>query len=62
MTLKDAGSIILALDFIGALWLTGVLWIDLRKQTSDAGRVGGVVVLIAAAYALFAIGRALLGV
>jgi hypothetical protein len=62
VTLKDAGGIILFLDFIGALWLTGLLWIDLRQQTSDIGRVGGVVMLIAAAYALFAIGRALLGV
>jgi hypothetical protein len=59
MSLEDFGQVILALDFLGVLWLAGVTWIDLRHQSSDAGRVGGVVVLAALVYALFLIGRAL---
>jgi hypothetical protein len=34
----------------------------LREQTSDLGRVGGVVVLAALAFVLYLVGRAFLGI
>lgn len=61
MTADALGRILLAVDTIGLLWLIGLAWIDLRTQTSDTGRVGGVVALAALAFVLYYVGRALLG-
>ena len=62
MTMHDAGRIVLFLDGLAACVFLVLAWMDLREQTTDIGRVGGVVTLAALAFVLYFIGRAFLGI
>ena len=62
MTADSVGQILLALDLIGLTWLIGLAWLDLREQSSDVGRVGGVVALAALVFVMYYVARALLGI
>ena len=60
MTPEFAGKIILTIDAVAIIGLIVFAWLDLRRQTTDAGKVGGVIVLAALCYVLTYVGRALL--
>jgi|SoimicmetaTmtLPC_FD_contig_61_548007_length_869_multi_2_in_0_out_0_2 hypothetical protein len=60
MTLDLAERIILLLDTLAAAGFMVFAWRELREQTSDIGRVGGVVALAALAFVFYFAGRALL--
>ena len=62
MTLGGAGRIILFLDVLAAAAFMVVAWVDLRDQTTDLGRIGGVMVLAALAFVLYVFARAFLGI
>jgi hypothetical protein len=62
MTLDWAERIILLLDALAAAAFLIFAWRELQEQTSDIGRVGGVVALAALAFVLYFAGRAFLGV
>ncbi|MCL6683465.1 hypothetical protein [Sphingomonas alba] len=62
MTLDLAERIILFLDTAAAAAFIIVAWRDLQRQTTDIGRVGGVVVLAALAFVFYFAGRAFLRV
>ena len=62
MTLHDAGRLILFLDALAAAAFVVIAWVDLRDQSNDIGRVGGVVVLAALVLVLYLVGRAFLGI
>ena len=61
MTLDTVGRIALFIDMIAVGGLIAFAWLDLRRQTSDLGRVGGVTALIALCFVFYFIGRAFLG-
>ena len=60
MTLDLAERIILLLDTLAAAGFMVFAWRVLREQSSDIGRVGGVVALAALAFVFYFAGRALL--
>jgi hypothetical protein len=60
MTIEDLGRAVLFIDCLAACAMLCVAWVDLRDQTSDMGRVGGVVALAALAFVLYFTGRAFL--
>ena len=62
MTAHDVGRIVLFIDALAACAFLVLAWVDLREQTTDIGRVGGVVVLAALAFVLYLVGRAFLGI
>ena len=62
MTAHEAGRIVLFLDVLAASAFLVIAWVDLRDQTTDIGRVGGVVVLAALSFVLYLVGRAFLGI
>jgi uncharacterized membrane protein YebE (DUF533 family) len=61
MTLDTFERIILLLDTLAAAAFLVLAWRDLREQTTDVGRVGGVVALAALAFVFYFAGRAFLG-
>jgi hypothetical protein len=61
MTLDALQRIILFLDAAAAAAFLIAVWRDLREQTTDIGRVGGVVALAALAFVFYFAGRAFLG-
>lgn len=61
MTLETVGRVALFIDVIAVGGLLVFAWLDLRRQTTDAGKVGGVTALIALAFVFYFAGRALLG-
>ena len=62
MTLDLAERIIPLLDALAAMAFLVFAWREFQDQTTDIGRVGGVVVLAALAFVLYFAGRAFLGV
>jgi hypothetical protein len=62
VTAHDVGRIVLFIDALAACAFLVLAWVDLREQTTDIGRVGGVVVLAALAFVLYLVGRAFLGI
>jgi hypothetical protein len=62
MSFELAERMILFIDAIGVIGLLTYAWIDLQRQTSDLGRVGGVVAIAALCFVFYFIGRAFLGV
>ena len=60
MTLENIGRAVLLIDVVGICALLILAWQDLREQTSDFGRVGGVVAIAALSFVLYLVGRALL--
>ena len=62
MNLDQLGKLALFIDLIAVGGLLVVGWLDLRRQTSDIGRVGGVVTLAALGFVFYFVGRALLGI
>ena len=58
LTFAGWTQLVLVLDAIGVGWLLVLAWQDLRQQSSDFGRVGGVLALAALSYALILVGRA----
>ena len=62
MALETVGRIALVIDILAIGGLLVFAWIDLRRQTTDSGRVGGVTVLIALSFVFYFVVRALLGV
>jgi hypothetical protein len=62
MNLDQFGQALLLVDLVAVGGFAVYALLDLRRQTSDAGRVGGVVALMALGYVFYFIGRALLGV
>jgi hypothetical protein len=62
MNLDRIGQAALIIDIaaIGAVLVYA--WLDLRRQPSDIGKVGGVVALMALCFVFYFAGRALLGV
>jgi len=62
MNLDQFGQALLLVDLVAVGGFAIYALLDLRRQTSDAGRVGGVVALMALGYVFYFIGRALLGV
>ena len=62
MSLETIGKIALFIDVIAVAGLMVFAWLDLRRQTSDLGKVGGVTVIIALAFVFYFVGRAFLGV
>ncbi len=61
MTLDTLERTILLLDTLAAAAFLVLAWRDLREQTTDVGRVGGVVALAALAFVFYFAGRAFLG-
>ena len=61
MTLDTLERTILLLDTLAAAAFLVFAWRDLREQTTDVGRVGGVVALAALAFVFYFAGRAFLG-
>jgi hypothetical protein len=55
---ETIARIALFLDLIGITILIVFIWLDLRRQTSDFGKVGSVTVLIALCFVLYFVGRA----
>ena len=62
MNLDQFGQALLLVDLVAVGGFAVYALLDLRRQTSDAGRVGGVFALMALGYVFYFIGRALLGV
>lgn len=62
MDLDTAGLALLLVDLVAVGGLFVYAWLELRRQTTDIGRVGGVLALAALAFVLYFIGRALLGI
>ena len=62
MTLESFGRIALIIDVIALAGLLVFAWLDLRRQTTDAGKIGGVTALIALCFVFYFVGRAFLGV
>ena len=60
VTVHDVGRIVLLLDALAAAAFLVLAWLDLREQTTDIGRVGGVVALAALAFVFYFVGRAFL--
>lgn len=60
MTLESIGRVALLIDVIALGGLLVFAWLDLRRQTTDIGKVGGVTALIALAFVFYFVGRALL--
>ena len=59
--LETVGHIALFIDIVAVAALMVFAWLDLRRQTSDLGKVGGVTALIALAFVFYFAGRAFLG-
>jgi hypothetical protein len=62
MNLDQFGQALLLVDLVAVGGFAVYALLDLRRQTSDVGRVGGVVALMALCYVFYFVGRALLGV
>jgi hypothetical protein len=60
--LDRIGQAALLIDVVALIGLVAYAWLDLRRQTSDTGKVGGVVALMALCFVFYFAGRALLGV
>ncbi len=58
MLVETVGKILLFVDLIGIAILTVFIWLDLRRQTSDFGKIGSVTVLIALCFVFYFLGRA----
>jgi len=62
MTLENIGRAVLLVDLVAISAFLILAWWNLRDQTSDIGRVGGVVALMALCFVFYFVGRAFLGV
>ena len=60
MSLDTIGRSALFVDLIALVCLIAFVWLDLRRQTTDVGKVGGVTVLVALCFVFYFIGRAFL--
>jgi len=60
MNLEAIGRITLFADLVAGSCLVVFAWLDLRRQTTDVGRVGGVVALAALSFVLYLVGRSYL--
>jgi hypothetical protein len=58
MQVETIGRIALFVDLIGIAILIVFVWLDLRLQTSDIGKVGSVTVLILLSCIFYFLGRA----
>jgi hypothetical protein len=62
MILDHVGRAIAFIDIVGTCVLLILAWHDLREQTTDSGRVGGVMAIAALCFAFYLVGRAFIGV
>jgi len=62
MTLDNIGRAVLLVDLVAISAFLILAWWNLREQTTDIGRVGGVVALMALCFVFYFVGRAFLGV
>jgi hypothetical protein len=60
MQVETIGRIALFADLIGIAILIVFVWLDLRRQTSDFGKLGSVTVLILLCFVFYFVGRAFL--
>ena len=61
-TLEIVGQVALFIDVLAVGGLLVFAWIDLRRQTTDVGKIGGVTALIALCFVFYFVGRAFLAV
>ena len=61
MPLEALGRVVLFIDLIAAGAFIMFAWLDLRRQTTDLGKVGGATILIALCFVFYLIGSALFG-
>lgn len=59
MQVETIARVALFVDLIGIAILIVLVWLDLRRQTSDFGKVGSVTVLIMLCCVFYFVGRAL---
>jgi len=60
MQMETIGRIALFVDLIGIAILIVFIWLDLRRQTSDFGKVGSVTMLILLCWIFYFVARAFL--
>ena len=62
MTLETIGRAALLIDIVAVGALLILTWQALREQSTDIGKVGGVLAIAALSFVLYVVGRAFLGV
>lgn len=62
MTLEDIGRAVLFIDLVAVCAFLVLAWRALRDQTTDMGKVGGVLAIAALCFVFYWVGRAFLGV